>query len=230
MLKPYVRITDEYADLICEIVDVIGSVKPDDLQDVVVRDLLADVFDSLHEARRIILTGKCSVAYPVARRVYESLSLMVACNFSSAFASRWHSGKEIPNADVRRELARHPLGEAEESTNKLYKFFCLGTHPNRDLVPRRFLGEGNQFVLGAVGVPSLFLVAEYCMIHLRMWFWFTAVLSHRYHTHVDEVSPNFGERYLRTADVAQKVQGELDRHSRRLLQEEKLENAKKGRP
>jgi hypothetical protein len=79
MLKPYIRATDAYADLVCEIVDVIGTVKPDDLQDIFVRDLLADVFDSLHEARRIILTGKCNIAYPLARRVYECLSLLVAC-------------------------------------------------------------------------------------------------------------------------------------------------------
>jgi hypothetical protein len=55
MFKPYVDVTDAYANLVCEIVNVIGTVSPTDLQDIVIRDLLADIFDSLHEARRIIL-------------------------------------------------------------------------------------------------------------------------------------------------------------------------------
>src|SRR5438105_15147977 len=50
--SPYVRVTDAYADLVCEIVDVIGKKKPKSVQDVVVRDLLGDIFDALYEARR----------------------------------------------------------------------------------------------------------------------------------------------------------------------------------
>jgi hypothetical protein len=230
IFKPYVEVTDAYAELVCEIVNLIGNIKPDNLQDIVVRDLLADIFDSLHEARRIILTGKCGIAYPTARRVYESLSLMVVCVLNSKFAIKWHSGKEISNAEVRRELAKHRLGEGEESTRQLYKFFCLGTHPNRDLVPRRFLGEGNQFVLGQVGVPSLYLVTEYCRVHLRMWFWFTAVLMHHYRDHIDIAKPECGRQYLRTADGAQKIQAEFERHLARLLDEEKRECAKNPDP
>jgi hypothetical protein len=95
---------------------------------------------------------------------------MVLCVLDSKFAMKWNSGHEIPNSVVRRELAKHPFGETEESTKRLYKVFGVGTHPNRDLIPHRFLGEGNQFVLGAVSKPSLALVTDYCTIHLRMWF------------------------------------------------------------
>lgn len=228
MLGPYIRVTDSYAELICELVDVIGTVKPPAIEDVVVRDLMADVFDALHEARRIILTGKCSIAYPVARRVYESLSLLALCVLDPSFAKRWEAGAEIGNAEVRRELAKHPFGETEESTRKLYKFFCLGTHPNRDLIPRRFLGEGNEFTLGAVMVPSLALVAEYCMIHLSMWFWLTALMLHRYHPLVDPVKPDFGQRYLAVARGAQQLQPELQRHYKRLLKEEQEHHTKHG--
>lgn len=103
---------------------------------------------------------------------------------------------------------------------KLYKFFSLGAHPNRDLIPRRFLGEGNEFVLGSVCVPSLVLVSEYCTIHLRMWFWFTAMLLHHYQHLVDAAKPDFGTRYLHVADRAQKLQAEFDRNYDRLLREE----------
>jgi hypothetical protein len=50
--KPYIQITNAYAQLVCGIVDAIGTEKPKDIQDIVVRDLLSDVFDTLHEARR----------------------------------------------------------------------------------------------------------------------------------------------------------------------------------
>jgi hypothetical protein len=220
MFKPYLQVIDAYAELVCEIVDVIGTEKPSCTQDIVVRDLLADVFDSLVEARRIILTGKCRTAYPIARRVYESLSLMVLCALDPKVADKWYSGGEIRNEEVRRGLANHPFGETEDATRRLYKFFTLGAHPNRGLIPRRFLGDGNEFVLGSVGTPSLALVTEYCTIHLRMWFWFAATLLHYYQRLVDAARGDFGKRYLHVADVAQKLQPELDRNYERLLREE----------
>lgn len=219
--KPCVELTDAYAELVCEIVNVVGSTKPKSLQDSVVRDLLADVFDALHESRRVILTGKCSIAYPLARRAYESLSLLTICILDPKMAEKWNGGAEISNSEVRRELAKHPQGETEDSTKKVYKFFCLGTHPNRDLIPRNFLGEGNQFVLGAVARPNLVLVTDYCTIHLRMWFWFTASLLHLYCDDVDAAKPDFGKRYMRVAEAAQKLQAELERNFDRLLSEEK---------
>lgn len=225
-LKPYIQVTDAYAELVCEIVDVIGTEKPSSTQDVVVRDLLADVFDALHESRRMILTGKCSTAYPVARRVYESLSLMVLCALDADIAAKWDSGQKISNSDVGRKLAKHPFGETQDSTKKLYDFFSLGAHPNRDLIPHRFLGEGNEFFLGSIPIPSMCLVTEYCLIHLRMWFWFTAVLLHYYQRLIDVARPDFGQRYLRVADLAQRLQGALDQDYNRLLREEQTRYSK----
>jgi hypothetical protein len=45
---------------------------------------LADVFDFLYESRRIIMSGQCATAYPLLRRAFESLSLMVVCCFNTA--------------------------------------------------------------------------------------------------------------------------------------------------
>ncbi len=209
--SPYVRVTDAYADLVCEIVDVIGKKKPKSVQGVVVRDLLGDIFDALYEARRVILTGKCSIAYPLGRRVFESVSLMALCILDEKCAAKWHSGAEIPNSEVRRKLGAHPLGEDEKSMKDLYRFFSGGAHPNRDLIPRRFLGEGNEFTLGAVPKPSMALVTEYCMIHLR----------HFYCDLVDPASPDFGKRYLHVADAAQKLQAQLETNFERLAKEER---------
>ena len=112
------------------------------------------------------------------------------------------------------------MGEVEGEMKNLYKFFCLGTHPNRGLIARRFLGEGNEFVLGSVGSPNLALITEYCMFHLRMWFWFTAVVLHSYCDLVDAAIADFGKNYLKVADLAQKHQAELQRNFERLLKEE----------
>lgn len=224
MYKPYIQITNAYADLVCEIVSIIGNFKPKSLQDKVVRDLAADVFDALHESRKVILTGKCNTAYPLGRRAYESLSLMALCNLDSKIAERWQSGEELSNSLVRRELAKHPFGETEESTKKLYKFYSSASHTNRNFIPFRFLGEGNKFVLGAIPVPSLALVTDYCTTNLRMWFWFTAMLAFTYCEIIDPVQLDFGKRYLHVAREAEALQKQLEENFERLVKEEQIEH------
>ena len=76
----------------------------------------------------------------------RALSLMIACYLDESLAKRWIAGKQIGNAEVRRVLGKHPLGEPQEQTQELYNFFSKTTHPNRDQIAQRFLGEGNEFV------------------------------------------------------------------------------------
>ena len=78
---PYIRVTDDYGQLICSAVEILGGVSPSSVQDLVIRDLLSDVFDFLYEGRRVIMSGQCATASPLLRRAFESLSLMVACCF-----------------------------------------------------------------------------------------------------------------------------------------------------
>ncbi|MGA2403134.1 MAG: hypothetical protein ABSG91_15750, partial [Syntrophobacteraceae bacterium] len=74
-LQPVVSITDSYGSLIARAVFALGKVPPKSRQDAVVRDLIADVFDFLYEWRRPLFEGRFHVAFPLARRAYESLSL-----------------------------------------------------------------------------------------------------------------------------------------------------------
>ena len=99
---PYIRVTDDYGRLICSAVEILGGVSPSSVQDLVIRDLLSDVFDFLYEGRRVIMSGQRATAYPLLRRAFESLSLMVACCFDPVIAERWHPSVQIPN----REFAR----------------------------------------------------------------------------------------------------------------------------
>jgi len=155
MLQPYINATDSYARSVARLTNLLGHITPVDTQDRVIRDLMADVFDFLYEARDLIVGGKLFIAYPLARRAYESLSLLHLCAINASWAEKWERGKKIENADVRKQLAKHPMGEPESEMKELYDFFCTATHPNRELVAARRLGEGNEFVLGMMALGEI---------------------------------------------------------------------------
>jgi hypothetical protein len=220
MTKPFIEITDKYGRLICRIVHVLGSVKPKDTQDIVIRDLMSDVFDALYESRPLILAGKVHVSFPVARRAYESLSLLHCCVLDKTFANKWHKGKKIENAEVRKKLGSHPEGESEMGLRELYSFFCKATHPNRALISRRLLGEGNKFVLGARGKPNLVLTIDYCIKILEMWFWLTATVSYFYIKEYVLKDKEYFTDYHQAAEEAAQVKQWLVENFGRLLKEE----------
>jgi hypothetical protein len=220
MLQPYVTVTDRYGQLICGVVSALGKVPPTSQSEATVRDLMADVFDFLYETRPLIVKGKLEVAYPLARRAYESLSLMVACEADTDLAKRWQSGKQIGNAEVRAILDKHPRGEDEANLKQTYKFFSMATHPNREMVAGRLLGEGNQFVLGSIGAPSLALLADYAMKTLSLWFWFAAFCAYSHRELMLKLEPSFGADYLETAKQAREVHAWLAEQYRRTLAEE----------
>jgi hypothetical protein len=219
MAEPYVRITDRYGRLVSRLVLILGSREPVDTQDIVIRDLMADIFDCLYESRSLILEGKLNVAFPIARRAYESLSLLHVCTLDASWAEKWSKGKKIGNADIRKELAAHPMGEAEQEMKDLYNFFCSATHPNRELTPRRFLGEGNEFVLGAIGAPDLVMVSDFCIKNLEMWFWLTATITYFYRKTVDAEDCGYFDTYRQSAKEAQEVRAWLVDNFNRLLAE-----------
>jgi len=203
LYKPYLDVTDRYGQLICDLSSLLGKLPPSDVQEKVIRDLMADVFDNLYESRNIILTGQLNVAYPLIRRAYESLSLLVLCALDVQTAQKWQDGKQISNNEVRKGLAKHPFGEKEENLRELYKFFSEASHPNRGLIPERYLGEGNEFVFGAIGMPDLVMVTDYCLKHLDLWFWFAAVISTLLAPKTDQDSTTYRSKYLAIAKDAQ---------------------------
>jgi hypothetical protein len=220
MLEPFIKITDRYGRLISRVTLILGRIKPINIQDIVLRDLLADIFDCLYESRFLIMPGKLNVAYPIARRAYESLSLMSLCALDNTWAEKWQKGKKIGNAEIRKELGNHPMGEEEEALKKLYNFFCVATHPNRDLIPMRFLGEGNQYVLGVIGKPNLLMIIEYCTKILEMWFWFAAMVTFFYREKITKIDKGYFDSYMQTAKEAQNVKVWLDKNFNKLLDEE----------
>jgi len=219
MLAPYVEITDDYRELICRVILILGRVSPVDIRDKVVRDLTADVFDFMYESRNLVLRNKCEPAYLLMRRAYESLSLLTLCCLDQGYAQKWHSGGVIANAEIRKELAKHPLGEAEQATRELYRFLSSAGHPNRDFVGERFLGEGNEFVLAPYTFPPLILITEYCIKLLSLWFWFAATISYHYRDSIAAYDTNYGQSYMATAERAKKIADSLVENLNRLLRE-----------
>jgi hypothetical protein len=219
MMQPYTQITDAYGCLISRIVLLLGTQKPKDVQDVVIRDLTADVFDFLYESRAPILAGKLQVAFVIARRAYESLSLLHLCCLDKSEAEKWHKEKRIENSEIRKKLDLQPLGESKQNLKDLYDFFCLATHPNRVLIPQRYLGEGNEYVLGVSGQPDLVLVTDYCFKVLGMWFWFGATASYFYRDLIAEHDKGFLEEYHRAAAEARRTNKWLAENFNSLLKE-----------
>jgi hypothetical protein len=223
LLAPYIELTDRYGEVLCGIVAAIGKTPPASPRDAAVRDLIADAFDFLYEARLLIIKGKLEVAYPLTRRAYESLSLLVACVLEPRVADRWIAGREVSPAEVRRTLAAHPMGEEEPKTRELYGFFSKTTHPNRSHMAYRFLGEGNEFVLGAIGRPSLALLADYGLKTLNLWFWFAAFVAFTYRDIVDKIDPELAQSYSDVARDAKPLAAWLHEQFNRVLAEEKTE-------
>ena len=219
MLQPFVECTDRYGELLCRASVAIAEVPPSNVQDRVLRDLMANVFDFLFETRRLILEGKVVIAFPLGRRAYESLSLLALCAQDKNVAKRWQRGRIITNDKVRHQLSKQSMPESDKDTQKLYKFFSKAAHPNRSLVPHRYLGEGNSFVFGAIGKPDLVFVTDSCIKNLQMWFWFGAVISYTYRDVLSRRDHLFVRDYFEAAKMAEKVVEWLGKNWEHLLRE-----------
>ena len=204
-LQPVLDLADAYGALIARAVLALGSTPPKSRQESVVRDLIADVFDFLYEWPRPLFEGRLQVAFPLARRAYESLSLLSACYQDASIAERWDGGEQISNVEIRRALAELPFPESAQATKDLYRFFSKGTHPNREMIPERFLGDGNTFVLGSIGQPELVLILDQCHRLVEMWFWLGAVVAHVAKDIWVHGDPSFGSDYLATAARAREI-------------------------
>jgi hypothetical protein len=198
---------------------ILAEETPRSIQDAVVRDLAADVFDFLYESRAFILRGQTLLAFPLGRRAYESMSLLHWCVLDAKNAEKWAEGKEVSNAAIRKSLGQHPMGEPEDELRELYKFFCELTHPNRDMIAFRGLGEGNRYVFGSIAVPNLVVLADYCMKHLELWFWLCPTVAYFYREFLFRRDPTFHENHNQAREHAQRVKKWLAEQYNHVLKE-----------
>ncbi len=205
MFVPIIEVTDVYGRLSARLVTLLGTVPPQNQHDVTLRDLLADAFDFLYEWRRPLLETRLNIAHPIGRRAYESLSLFAAIAQDASLGEKWEKGREIKNDEIRKALARTTMGESEEDLRALYKFFSQGAHPNRILIAERYLGQGNEFVLGPTGRPNLAPILDHFDKLVSCWFWFGAVSTFTWKELLLAHDEEYGRDYLAAARQANDV-------------------------
>ena len=209
IFKNEVNLLKKYEELICRLTLILGDNLPKDITDKSIRDLFADIFDFLYISRHLILESYASVAFPLLRRAFESISLMQYFMFLPNKAIIWNNGKQISNAEIRKYLDSHQMGTSEKSMKILYKFFSGAAHPNREYIPSRFLGEENQFVLGAIGVTDEKIRSNYIYNLLQLWFWFVASTSYHYKELLQFSDKKYIEDYMNIVNGALKLREAL---------------------
>jgi hypothetical protein len=156
-------------------VEALGKVQPSSIEDVAMRDLGCDAFEFLYEARRAVAENRPSVVFPVMRRAFESISLCHLFTMKPEFAAKWSKGREISNSDVRKQLEHDPMTESVDEIREEYKHFSRGAHPNRSHVPYVFLGEGNEFTLGAISPIDPLTLGDHVRYLMHLCFWYIGV-------------------------------------------------------
>jgi hypothetical protein len=89
----------------------------------------------------------------------------------------------------------------------------------------RFLGEGNEFVLGATGRPNLAMLADYALKTLDLWFWFAAFVAFAYREVLLRADPELLKTYHDTAEAAKPVAAGFASHSIASLPKNRLKCA-----
>jgi hypothetical protein len=91
-------------------------------------------------------------------------------------------------------------------------------HPNRGLISERYLGGGNEFVLGSMGVPEHVLILDHCHHLLEMWFWFGALVGYVAREELRQRDASFSKDYLVTAAQAETIAKWLVENFNRILE------------
>lgn len=212
-----VQLLVAYEQLVCRATLILGTHEPVNAEDRVRRDLMADAFDALYVARTVVFQGYASAAWPLMRRALESITLFEYFMLLPNEASRWSQGSRITHARVRKYLNKHSIeiggttmSDDEKRTMKeLYSQFSEAAHPNRDLIPTRFLGEGNSFALGAIGMPEPLVVAHYVLSLINLWFFFAAAVGYAYRELLHSADSLYVRDYLAVAATARQVNEQL---------------------
>ena len=197
------KLIEEYERLVCRIIMMLGETQPKDNLDECMRDLACDAFDTLYVAKNTVLRDYLPLGFPLLRRAYETICLLSYFHLVPSKADKWQKGHQFDNAEIRKFLDSHPMGDKEEQLRELYRLYTKGTHVNRDFIPHRYLGDGNQFTLGSISRPDLFVSTDYMEQLVRLWFWFVAVIIYHYRELFTSLDAGFFQDYFGVANRAQ---------------------------
>jgi len=211
--RDFVKSSDQIGIMISRVELCVGQTKPKDQRDVIVRDLLADSFDNLYEARERVLEGQLSIAYSLARRGCESLAILMNCSFDKGWAKEWATGKKntsqasvfrklktsFKNYDkeIVEEFGQEYLKELDEKLGsgkasdyaefkKQYDGLSKYTHSNMWSIGRRFHGEPFEYVLMNSIRPDVEFSAHLLIAILEMQYRLLLTISWHYRKVISE--------------------------------------------
>jgi SEC-C motif len=215
---------DDCLALAARQVEILGDIRPANIEDVAIRDLSCDAFEFLYEARKVIAENRPSVVFPLMRRAFESVSLCHLFMVKPEFAQKWSKGNQFSHGEVRKHLESAPMTESVEQIRSLYQHFSKGTHPNRSHLPYLFLGEGNQFTLGAIPPIDLLVLGDHIHDLLDLCYWYVGVFLYSYSESVpDRIGPRFASEFLKLTPRITQLRSELHEQLAK-VREEAAEN------
>jgi hypothetical protein len=197
-----IKLVQDLEQLFCRAVSILGEIPPNDNLDRSLRDLGCDAFDALYTIKQLILGNYHPMVLPLLRRAYETVCLIHYFQLEPLAVNKWEKGHQFNNVEIRKFLDTHPMGEKGEELKSLYSFYSKGTHVNRDYIPNRHLGDGNQFTLGSISKPSLFVTTDYMQQLVGLWFWLIGTITYYYRDIFWSHDAGYGKDYLAIADRA----------------------------
>ncbi len=220
---------DDCLALAAKQVEILGSIRPTSVEDVSMRDLGCDAFEFLYGARGAIASNRSSVAFPVMRRAFESVTLCNLFITKPEFAQAWAKGKTISNTDVWKNLEHNPNIGSITEIREVYKHFSQGTHANRTHIPYLFLGEGNQFTLGAIPPVDALTLGTHLRDLVQLCYWYVGVFLWFYRESLPAIfGSDFAREFLGLTPRLKEIRLTLDEQLDRLHAEHMKESRPEG--
>ncbi len=166
--------------LVSRIALILGTMKPENLADESIRDLLGDTFDSLFSAKELIYKGYLGTPFTLLRRAWETISLMTYFILHPEKAKDWRDGKEIPQREIRKAHEKHPQGGDANHQKEAHAYFAKCAHPNSMLIPYRLLGSGSEYTMGNFAKPNDLITMANMIRLVQLWGYLRHVIVTRY--------------------------------------------------
>jgi hypothetical protein len=174
---------------LCRINCILAVIPPIDLCDKEIRNLWADAFDSFLASKKLILEGFLNQPFPVLRRAFETMLLIRYFIHDPSRVEKWSKGGK--KGEIRPEETRKVPNGDTEFINKLYDYYCKGTHVNSMYIWQRQLGEGNSFTLGNIQVSANFAITrEYLHRHVQLLALFRYIVYSYYQPIIEKLDPD----------------------------------------
>ena len=100
---------DDTMGLFVECITIAGGVVHDSDAQIAHFTLMARAFNDLRAAYRLLIEGYYAQMFPLLRSSYECSSRMHLFTIKPSFATKWLSGKEIPDRDIRKEFVEENI-------------------------------------------------------------------------------------------------------------------------